>query len=421
MNSCSPTLMTNLSPVDNGRSYTRQTNSSQVNGNGKTKSKDERENRRISKTSGNVVLTCLGEGSSLSDATASALRNGIEQTYGAFVSSNTTILNDKIVKDEIVSVSSGNIVAYEIKSQNCINNKWNVVIQAEISQSKLASFAKSKGASVDINTSALAQNIKLARFYRQNEEIALNHLKEKIEELIPFCYDFVLKTEEPVKIRSSEWRVDTWLGYRKNSNYWQALDLIHKTLESLDLSDVEIKNLKQLQEGYTLVYKKNSECKVLSSGVEGDHYTIRSHFPFDIYGISCGYNYIKARPVIDVYLDYLLYRKVFDNYILYRNGIDITADLSKIKEKDLKGGYMHYGISVPDDFYKITSKDRIRTEIFKISFKCAVDAGWLDNYATKSSYLSDCDGWFCIYRVKLTFAELEKFNANYQIHSKVQK
>ena len=44
-----------------------------------------------------VSLVVVGEGASKEEAVQSALRSAIEQSYGAFVSSNTTILNDELV------------------------------------------------------------------------------------------------------------------------------------------------------------------------------------------------------------------------------------------------------------------------------------------------------------------------------------
>ena len=406
LNSCSPTLMTNLSPVDNGRSYTRQTNSSQVNGNGKTKktkSKDERENRSISKTSGNVVLTCLGEGSSLSDATANALRNGIEQTYGAFVSSNTTILNDKIVKDEIVSVSSGNIVAYEIKSQNRINNKWNVVIQAEISQSKLASFAKSKGASVDINTSALAMNIKLARFYKESEKKALIHLGEQLKEIVPFCLEYTIKTTEPIKTYENKkevWIVNTWLGYKINAqNYQAAQNLIKETRRSLGMTKQEAQNIKALGE--------------------------------DIYGFSCDGDMLYLRTTsrdlahekyhfFDV--DSWLWTIAPNNFVLYRNGEDITTQIPKTNAY----GKSQKTIRCPDRFItnvyeaKECMSGRKEGEYLIYYERARMSGGYIQE--KEFSFINrNKEHWFGVYEVVLSLNDLERFNANYQINPKVQK
>lgn len=56
-----------------------------------------------------ITLTVSSDGPTKDDAVKNALRLAIEQAYGAFVSANTTILNDELVKDEIVTVTHGAI------------------------------------------------------------------------------------------------------------------------------------------------------------------------------------------------------------------------------------------------------------------------------------------------------------------------
>ncbi|MDO4827529.1 MAG: hypothetical protein Q4B16_08290, partial [Bacteroidia bacterium] len=68
-----------------------------------------------------VTLVVTGEGSTKEDATDNALRSAIEQAFGVFVSANTEILNDELVKDEIATVSSGNIRTFqELSCITCI-------------------------------------------------------------------------------------------------------------------------------------------------------------------------------------------------------------------------------------------------------------------------------------------------------------
>ena len=52
-----------------------------------------------------VTLVVSGQGKTQDEAKQNALRSAIEQAFGMFISSKTEILNDNLVKDEIVSVS----------------------------------------------------------------------------------------------------------------------------------------------------------------------------------------------------------------------------------------------------------------------------------------------------------------------------
>ena len=90
-----------------------------------------------------VVLVVSGDGYTKNEAINNALRNALEQTYGAFVSSNTTILNDKLVRDEIVTLSSGTVKNYkEISSIRREDGVHFVTIEATISLSGLKQYEK---------------------------------------------------------------------------------------------------------------------------------------------------------------------------------------------------------------------------------------------------------------------------------------
>lgn len=65
-----------------------------------------------------ITLTVSSDGPTKDDAIKNALRLAIEQAYGVFVSANTTILNDDLVKDEIVTISKGAIKEYSLISDH---------------------------------------------------------------------------------------------------------------------------------------------------------------------------------------------------------------------------------------------------------------------------------------------------------------
>ena len=69
----------------------------------KTQSTETNSDSSSNKTT-TIVVT--GQGKTKYEAQQNALRNAIEQAFGAFISSKTEVLNDSLVKDEIVSVSN---------------------------------------------------------------------------------------------------------------------------------------------------------------------------------------------------------------------------------------------------------------------------------------------------------------------------
>lgn len=203
--------------------------------------KDNSKNNKLSygtvnRGRGNVVLICMGGGKTINDATLDALRNGIEEAYGAFISSNTKIFNDRQISDEIVSISSGNIVAYKVISSDQINGNWAVTVEAELSQSNLATFAYSKGysSSASINTSAYAMDIKLKQVYADNRRKAIRNLEEYFVSVAPFCFDYFAEISEPDASYYGGWW-DIWVdvGYRFNENYYKAMSYVNQNFKSM--------------------------------------------------------------------------------------------------------------------------------------------------------------------------------------------
>ena len=123
-----------------------------------------------------VTLTVIGTGENEEKATLQALRSAIEQTFGAFVSANTTILNDKIVQDEIVSISTGNVTKYEkIAVVMLPNGHVSVSLNATIAINKLISYAQNKGVKAEFAGSTYATNAKLLHLKIQSIEKAYEH------------------------------------------------------------------------------------------------------------------------------------------------------------------------------------------------------------------------------------------------------
>ena len=87
-----------------------------------------------------VSIVTSGDGPTKDQATTAALRNAIEQAYGAFISSNTKFLNDELIQDEITSVAQGNIQEYSIISSIETKNGYNVTTKSTVSLGKLTSF-----------------------------------------------------------------------------------------------------------------------------------------------------------------------------------------------------------------------------------------------------------------------------------------
>ena len=126
-----------------------------------------------------VELVVASDGNSKQDATISALRSALEQVYGAFVSSNTKIMNDRLVSDEMVSITNGVVKKYTYLTEKEIAGKYYVVLKAIISPQKLLSYAQPNGtSSIKIDGAQMATDMRLKKINEKNRLSALNNIRE---------------------------------------------------------------------------------------------------------------------------------------------------------------------------------------------------------------------------------------------------
>ncbi len=181
-----------------------------------------------------VTLVVSGEGKDKEEATLNALRSAIEQTFGTFVSANTKILDDKIVSDEVVSLSSGNIKRYEyISVENLPNGNTFATLSAEIAINKLVAFAKSKGSECEFAGATFGANVKLYKLYVESSKKVLNNLRLQCIELAPFLYDYELEVGEP----QMDGTVEFTVRVLANENTRSFGELIKSTLEALEIDE----------------------------------------------------------------------------------------------------------------------------------------------------------------------------------------
>ena len=151
-----------------------------------------------------VTLVVTGEGATKEEATNNALRSAVEQAFGVFVSANTDIFNDEIIKDEIATVSSGNIKSYqEITSISSPNGRVMVTLNTVVSLGQLVSFAQNHGASTEFAGSTFGANMRLYELNKQAQQKALNNLYSELSALSSTMFDYRLEVGEPVAEGSS--------------------------------------------------------------------------------------------------------------------------------------------------------------------------------------------------------------------------
>lgn len=216
-----------------------------------------------------VTLVATGSAETEQEATLVALRSAIEQTFGTFVSSNTTMVNDELIKDEIVSVSRGNVKNYEKLSSVVLpNGQTSVSLKATVCISKLISYAKSKGSSAEFAGQTFAMNMKLERLREKNTLAAYKQMCEQIILMAPKAFDFQIKlgvpalvtneskisVEKQILAKENVYKVIATIYVLPNATTSAIHDLVENTLNSLKLTDEEIK-LREQRNLFNYEYK----------------------------------------------------------------------------------------------------------------------------------------------------------------------
>lgn len=129
-----------------------------------------------------VTLVVFGEGATKEEATNNALRSAIEQAFGVFVSAKTDILNDDIIKDEIATLTSGNIKSFEELSFTDLSNGIkSISLKATVAIGSLIEYSKSHGSQAEFAGSLFGANLKMHQLNKINEEMVIEHLLSSIE------------------------------------------------------------------------------------------------------------------------------------------------------------------------------------------------------------------------------------------------
>jgi len=196
-----------------------------------------------------VTLVANGQGKTQEEAKQQALRSAIEQAFGTFISSKTEILNDNLVKDEIVSVANGNIQKFDVISEVEIPNVgYATSLKATVSVTKLTSFIESKGVAVEFKGGILAVNIRQQILNEQNETKSMQNIVNTCKEILDLSCDFEMVRGEP-KQKSNDnnkWAIPISINVKFNKNIEKLNQYLMNSIIGLSMSTDEVNQYKQL-------------------------------------------------------------------------------------------------------------------------------------------------------------------------------
>ena len=289
--------------------------------------------------SNEVTLVVSGEGSNKTDATTMALRSAIEQAYGTFVSANTEILNDEIVRDEIATVSSGNIKSYKEISSVQTSDGYYVTVQAVVSIGKLIEYSKSHGSSAEFAGQTFAMNIKMRKLNKENEAKALENLLKELREISKSMFDFSVDVNgEPVKgghLNGYDYYlINVTIKYKSNEATKMFYETLYHTLSTLSLTDQEMKEYSKTGEPfYSLEFKGlSSESWRENPGLPYDKKNDpKRRLYYSDYSINAS---LRNDPkMFRDELDRIFYNAIYTYTTLKLNGLDYRYSLTPNLER----------------------------------------------------------------------------------------
>ncbi len=203
-----------------------------------------------------------GQGSNLDEAKKAALRNAIEQAFGAFISSKTEIVNDNLIKDEIISIANGNIQKYETLSEVQLpqGQGYATTLKAVVSVTKLTSFCERKGLEIEFKGSLFAFNIEQQKLNENNEFIAVKNIIQVTKSILKQAYSASLTAGEPLSAGGDLFYLPVQVDISVNENANNAIRYLYESIRKIAMSNEEIANYLRLNKPvYLAAFFKSPE------------------------------------------------------------------------------------------------------------------------------------------------------------------
>ena len=192
-------------------------------------------------------VTVTATGVDINEAKNLALRSAIEQAFGAYISSNTEVLNNELIKDEIISISSGNIDSIHVISETkLVDGRISVSLLAVVSVNKLVTFCESKGYKVEFKGGLFSTNIKQQKLNETAELKALENICEAGKSILNKSFDYSLTISEPQKSAGNgsdeKWDLIYNVSVKPNSNYTEFKNYVYENISRVAMNDDELTN-----------------------------------------------------------------------------------------------------------------------------------------------------------------------------------
>lgn len=164
-----------------------------------------------------IDVVSTGVGSTESESIKNALISALERSFGAFISSRTEIINDVIKDDEVTSLTTGNVISYEIESKLVQNENHFVTVKSKVSLIKFSNYIKSKGHNITFDGKGYGIKMKIQKFKQESEEKTVSNILKVFESFLNKSIEFKLEVDQPVLVDGIP-REQEIYGYRTFQN-----------------------------------------------------------------------------------------------------------------------------------------------------------------------------------------------------------
>lgn len=289
-----------------------------------------------------VTLVVNGTGQTKEEATKNALRSAIEQAFGTFVSANTEVLNDELIKDEIATVTTGNIKSYkELSVSQTSNGLYDASVQTTVSIDQLTKFAQSKGMQAELAGASFVMNMKMRELNKKNELVAMRHLVSKLKAIAQKgLYDYKIEIGDPQLKNDNNYTISITVAICENENTKAFNNAINQTLQALSLSEKEKSE-----------YQKNGlKYYFLFGNCLRDNYDIKE---------------VLNKIIIDNIFDYVIKDNLGNSYYFYKTYLNGTSSYKSYVYFLNREHFDHSANYYPSEsekrmyFYEFNKKEKI--------------------------------------------------------------
>ena len=198
-----------------------------------------------------IQTTSSGYGATEQEAINIALINALQETLGVYLSSNTKVLNDKLIKDEISAITDGEVLNYKkLETKKISEQEYFVILDVTITKSKLAKyFSRNDEITLIFDGEKLQQNLKILAINKTSEINSIKNLVEVADGFLNKITNYkIYKPQEIPDPNDGKYEIEYLVEGNTNINIDELSSLVISSLNKIALDKSEIKKLKKYKQ-----------------------------------------------------------------------------------------------------------------------------------------------------------------------------